>query len=700
MIQVHENKIFRIIKDSKVSLNGEESKKKYLTAFYSFLILSLVLELFVFNFRALESTFFKEENNIEYTVSNASKLSDGKYRSDSDTVEISVNDINTVLKNIYIGFERESAVYTKIRLWAKDEANFNGISAPEREIVEGLTQTKYIRTNFAGKTENLKISVLGLTNGEEFTLNEIKFNTHVPICFSMLRFLFVLGFMMLLYVIRPKSFIYKHEFNLKIKWQKYAVISLVIIQIIFLVALCNINPILHNPPFPHHTEYQELAKAFLNGHTYLNAEPSQQLAEVENPYDPSIRTFPIMWDHAYYNGKYYVYFGVLPALVFFLPYRLITGADFPNYLAVFICCVFICIAVFMLLNEIIKKWFSKTSFGIYMLLSIIMCDTCGLIFLAKRPDFYSIPIAMAIMLALFAVLFWLKADKTDQDGKTYLSTKQLACGSVCMALTSGCRPQFLLATFLGVVLFWNAVFKERLLFSKKSIKNTVAICLPYIIIGLAVMLYNYVRFNSPFDFGSNYNLTTNDLTHRGIHMDRNLTGLFYYLLCPLHITNIFPYVQTIYAASQYQGLTMAEPTIGGLFWLSPITVLGIRGFWRKKLYEKSSNKRPYAIMAAAVILGFFIMFADTQLAGLFTRYYSDFSWLFLLAAAIALLAEYNNLKINNRSDELFLKFFAACFAITIIIYGFHIYNEPTTMWIYECNPAFYYKSKYLIGFLI
>ena len=31
------------------------------------------------------------------------------------------------------------------------------------------------------------------------------------------------------------------------------------------------------------------------------------------------------WDRAFYNGKYYCYFGIVPALVFYLPYYLVTG---------------------------------------------------------------------------------------------------------------------------------------------------------------------------------------------------------------------------------------------------------------------------------------------------------------------------------------------------------------------------------------
>ena len=53
--------------------------------------------------------------------------------------------------------------------------------------------------------------------------------------------------------------------------------------------------------------------------------------------------------------------------------------------------------------------------------------------------------------------------------------------------------------------------------------------IPFIIVGLGLMYYNYIRFDSPFDFGANYNLTTNDMTLRGFNIDRIFLGIYYML---------------------------------------------------------------------------------------------------------------------------------------------------------------------------
>lgn len=78
---------------------------------------------------------------------------------------------------------------------------------------------------------------------------------------------------------------------------------------------------------------------------------------------------------------------------------------------------------------------------------------------------------------------------------------RLACGSLCMALVAGCRPQLLLLSFGALFLFWPDVFRRRTLFSKRSILQTAALCAPYIIVAAGIMYYNWVRFDSVFDFG-------------------------------------------------------------------------------------------------------------------------------------------------------------------------------------------------------
>ncbi len=101
-----------------------------------------------------------------------------------------------------------------------------------------------------------------------------------------------------------------------------------------------------------------------------------------------------------------------------------------------------------------------------------------LAYAVQKPDFYLVPSLGAIMFGLFGLAFWLSAERKNEDGTTSLISWRLAVGSACVAIIAGCRPQLLIVTVFGIILFWNSVFKERTLFSKKKEFETDCCCLP------------------------------------------------------------------------------------------------------------------------------------------------------------------------------------------------------------------------------
>ena len=131
--------------------------------------------------------------------------------------------------------------------------------------------------------------------------------------------------------------------------------------------LAHVNPICVASPWPHHKQYQELAEAMEKGHVFLEHEPSEGLLNAPNPYDTiylQANGIDYRADYAYYEGKYYVYFGVVPELLLYLPYYLLTGEHMFNYVAVFLFYSGFILAVFALYWEIIKRWFAKVPFSL------------------------------------------------------------------------------------------------------------------------------------------------------------------------------------------------------------------------------------------------------------------------------------------------------------------------------------------------
>ena len=70
--------------------------------------------------------------------------------------------------------------------------------------------------------------------------------------------------------------------------------------------------------------YQLLTEALLSGRTYLGLEPDPRMKTLPDPW-AGAQGIPRAHDATYYNGRYYLYFGVGPVLLLSAPWHLLTG---------------------------------------------------------------------------------------------------------------------------------------------------------------------------------------------------------------------------------------------------------------------------------------------------------------------------------------------------------------------------------------
>lgn len=685
--------------DELASVNRKRLKK-YGFVFLIILAAAIFCELFVFNFKWVGSAFDKPLEIKPEFVSGFSQSENDSYKPiSSNSAVIQFQDINEDLKYLRFspgdGFAGHAA---EIVISATDEANEMPLSAPARIVAADAERSQYIRLHFSGKVKNLKIEIKD-ADGCALKNDCAVLNARVPLMFSWMRVIIFALILMLLYILRPSSGVYKYKTNMKNPVQRLCAAALIIVCSLVMWHIINLN----NDMLEYHItkgqdQYYSLVDAFKHGRLSLDIPVPDKLKNMENPYDQKNRD-KIMsrseykWDAAYYNGKYYCYFGAAPAALLYLPYNLISGGkDLPNYIAAFIFGVMVIIGIFLLLWEVIKKWYEGTPFALYLLLSAVF-SAIVLSYPVYKADFYIVPITSAMMFAIFGIALWLSAER-ETDGETALVPWRLAVGSACVALTALCRPQFLISVIFEVVLFWKYVFGSRTLFSKKSVKQTVAVCLPFVIVGAVTMLYNAGRFGSPFDFGANYNLTSNDMTKRGLVFGRCGLGIFTYLLQPLKIDAVFPFLHDFSPIeTTYQGLTLSEYMMGGILFLFPILLFGVYGLFRKDLF---ADKRTYAITLTAVAAAAAVAVLDAQMAGLLTRYYTDFSWLIALASCItifALYAKYNGGAAEKSLIRVTLILSAASLALAFLSVFAH--SEYT---IRTANPMVYYNIQHLIAF--
>ena len=254
----------------------QETPKKYAAVFAGILALCLLLELLVFNFKWLTSVFDKKIDFAPDIISGAERNGDDiKIR--ANEAVLSYSDLNQKVKYLYFKPGDEAGKTAEITLSANDEGNkATVLETSARTVLADVERSQYIRLHFSGNVSKLNIKIKGLNNSA-ISVNDIGLNVHVPLMFSWQRF-FILAFaLMLLYLLRPNSFVYKIKTDLKDKRQLAVTGALVIVQ-----AVCFFHMIHYNTAAlswhltqDQNNQYIRLAEAFRSGRLDIGDAPEE-----------------------------------------------------------------------------------------------------------------------------------------------------------------------------------------------------------------------------------------------------------------------------------------------------------------------------------------------------------------------------------------------------------------------------------------
>lgn len=598
--------------------------KKNWTKLIIFFVISLLLEVFVMNGRAV-------------LTMNASDQQPEYFR-DGDCLH--VKGMTGEPGYIYLGISASAAsgvqVPVAVSIWIQDEGQAEYYELPATRIYPLVEKSKYLRIHSYGDVHGMQIR-MAADGDATLQVDKLIYDAKVPWFVSGIRIAVLFAGCCLVWFLRPGSSIYRVQLK-RFVVQGVAVLLILINAGVFLV-LATSNSAFMNPVWPYHRQYHELAVSLSKGEVSVEMageSTKAALAELDNPYDSGIRMNEVpnagdVWDVCYYEGKFYVYFGIVPVLIFYLPYYLLFGNVFPTWLGVVITGAAAVAGSFYLLWQIRRKWFPNVSETVYLLLATILSNCMNLSCAILKPDFYYLPVVMALCFSLWGlgILMSVACDWKHKTNKRICI--KIVLGTLCMALTAGCRPQFLVGSFLLMPLFVPLLCKEDN--KKYAVSRLVAAIVPYVIVAAALMSYNYIRFGSVLDFGANYNLTTNDMTHRGLNAGRVWDGLFMYLFQPANVSPGFPFAQVTQFYSEYLGSTIRDWTFGGAFWTHPILlILPFAAGMKKEL----SARKVYGFGLLCVSLSLVVVIADTQMAGILNRYYTDFLWLLMIPVAIVL----------------------------------------------------------------
>lgn len=430
------------------------------------------------------------------------------------------------------------------------------------------------------------------------------------------------------------------------------------------VLLCvlpmGLSPIWNGEIPGHRNQYELTAEAFLDGHLYIGYDDvDPRLVEMENPYDPALREqagVSCHWDHAFYNGHYYMYFGVVPVLLVFLPFRLITGASLTTYHATqLFAALFIC-GVFATFYELSRRFFKTMSLGLYLSLSVAF-SLISTWFCSICPALYCTAISSGLCFGMWSLYFFIRAVWIEQDEKK--SILLAFFGSLTGALAFGCRPPIALANVL--VLPMLVVYLRNRRFTWKLAGRLLFAASPYIVVGVLLMVYNYARFDSPFEFGQSYQITLADQSQYGNILEQfsriDLKDLVdnFFLAQPLLET--FPYIQANGAMINF-----------------PILICGLLLlFWVKVPRALRKEQLLGTVILMILTPPLITLFDSLCTPFLWERYRSDIYWLLGLTAFILIGFFYRELSESKR------RYFASLMSVLSVLTVFCCF----LLW---CNP--------------
>ena len=143
------------------------------------------------------------------------------------------------------------------------------------------------------------------------------------------------------------------------------------------------------------------------------------MAAMENPYDTAARQEAApdaLWDVAYYGGRYYVYFGLVPCLLFQLPFEALTGVrDLPPSLPMILLAWLMIWASFGCVKQALRRWFPRASAAAYLLATTGMAAGSQIWYLLLRPLVYEYAILSGAAFVLLGLWQWLLAANTPTE---------------------------------------------------------------------------------------------------------------------------------------------------------------------------------------------------------------------------------------------------------------------------------------------
>ena len=355
------------------------------------------------------------------------------------------------------------------------------------------------------------------------TLRSITFNARPRVYFSPVRFLVYAGVVGLFcYAPKMMEALRKRHGLTKKAYLMVAGFGLISLGVAVVAVLINRSQLF--TPYPIASEelakmdtdiFTQLFDALRKGQVRLDIKPDSRLTALANPYDPTARRnsgASYLWDHAFYNGNYYSYYGAVPVILVSFPLYFLTGMSaVPNALCLEIVGMAMLVPAFLLLLLEIYRFVRKeVSWSGYVLLGAAGLITSMMIAAITFKDgyyhesIYHVPDIYGLLFFDLFFFFVLRAYRR-KEGRMI----ELLFSGICVVLMIGSRPNLVIALLISVPFYLAMLIRKEFTW-KQKVKQFAPMVGVLAVGAILLCVYNKVRFDSFFEFGQSYQLTVAD----------------------------------------------------------------------------------------------------------------------------------------------------------------------------------------------
>lgn len=673
------------------------------------MLVCLVLEGVVFNFNALNTRNLEPkapdmdiaQTTVEELPGESTYLSavtpSGQEIAPIYRTTVIFEGVVTDTETIMLQFAGDNVIMN-VDIYIQDAAYSVGFApAYTAKVAPGSEKHHSVTVPFDSNGDITGLKIVFETEDSQAKLTRVVFDEPIAYHFSLLRYLvFCLPLLLISAVLHYKWYLVVLDRSKSSHRAAYAVTALLcVLLVIWVQYLCTpfdstrfpYTRALEYPfeatafdyrTFAHAVMFDSLARVQTN----VAQRAARALKDMEDPYDPTERVdqdIKYMFDYAFYDGQYYSYFGLAPVLVFYAPFYALMGY-LPSYTtaALFFALMSV-LAAFLCLWEAAKRFVKSPGLLMLCLCGAALTLGSNVLMLQSCADRYHLSI-QSMQLFFFLTLY--TALRACGEKKRRSRTMWFVLSGICTVLLVWSRATGALAgaAFVAPLFVAVALNKEEKRFDR--LRDATSFLVPVVLGAAVIMLYNMARFDSPFEFGQKYQLTTENIAYNTLNLRGILQAIYYFFIDGLQLVPEFPYLTVADNFVNRTGNFFYGVCNAGAFTM-PLTlcIFLLPRVREKKLHGKMACYVTSILMTVVIaVSGFFV-------AGVAQRYVCDILPVLCLVGALCAL-DVTAVEIKESRGTLQSVVSVVC-VLTIIV------GLAMTFSNYRCFISQYSPDKYL-----